>query len=220
VIPLAIAVGVLADWSGWALAGPSIAISGLLFCAQLVMIVAPVLFPNKHPVIMGMANGQYPWRVMARVDQWDWTPLEQISRSCGAESPKISYLGEGRAFNPPQIERPWATVAASTGLANYPYPDVTWLWRYEEGPIDWQKVMASADQSDLVITAPRFGGEVGNSGDLYNQHNSEFADRLSHDSHFREPVRLEMGRFEPVDVLVFVNQSLVCHSRTQAAGSR
>ena len=80
--------------------------------------------------------------------------------------------------------------------------------------------MASANDSYIVITAPHFVGEVTNSDDLYNQHNSEFADRLSHDSHFREPVHLEMGRFEPVDVLVFVNQSLVCHSGTQAAGSR
>jgi 4-amino-4-deoxy-L-arabinose transferase-like glycosyltransferase len=212
-IPLAITVGVLADWSGWARAGLSMAISGVLFCAQLVMIVAPVLFPNSHPVNVGMVNGSYPWQVMARVDQWDWTPVEEISRRCGVDSPRISYVGGNRAFNPPQIERPWATAAASTGVATFPYPAVRWLWRYEEGPINWQKVMASAEESDIVITAPHFAG------DLSNQHNSEFSDRLSQDPHFQEPIRLEMGRFEPVDVLVFVNQTLVCHSGNQAPGS-
>lgn len=211
VIPLAIAVGVLADRSGWARAGLSMAISGVLFCAQLVMIVAPVLFPNNHTVNAGMANGQYPWGVMARVDQWDWTPVEEISRRCGVDSPKVSYIGEGRAFNPPQIERPWATAAASTGLATFPYPAITWLWRYEEGPINWQKVMASSEESDIVITAPQFTGGIADSGSLNNQHNSEFSERLSRDSHFQKPIRLEMGRFEPVAVLVFVNKNLTCH---------
>ena len=214
-IPLAIAVGVLADWSGWARAGWFIAVSGVLFCAQLGMIVTPVLFPNHERVNLGMANGQYPWRVMARLDQWDWTPVEQIGRGCGLDAPKISYLGGSRAFNPPQIERPWVTAIASTGLAVFPYPAVTWLWRYEQGPIDWQKVMATAEESDIVVTAPHFVGEVGNGDDLYNQHNSEFADRLSLDPHFKTPIRLEMGRFEPVDVLVFMNQAFVCHSGSQ-----
>ena len=212
VIPLAIAMGVLADCTGWARAGLSVAISGVLFGAQLVMIVAPILFPNNHPVNLGMANGQYPWRVMALVDQWDWTPVEKISGSCGLDSPRISYLGEGRAFNPPQIERPWAATVASTGLATFPYPSVSWLWRYEEGPIDWQKMMTSAESSDIVVTAPHFVGEMGSSEDLYNQYNSELAERLSRDPHFREPVHLKMGRFEPVDVLVFVNRTVVCAS--------
>ncbi len=211
-IPLAIAVGILADWSGWTQSGLSMAISGALFCAQLVMIVTPVWLPNHHPVILGMANGQYPWRVMARLDQWDWTPLEKISRGCGLDSPKISFLGEGRAFNPPQIERPWAAAVASTGLETFPYPAITWLWRFEEGPINWQKVMDAADESDIVVTAPHFVGEVGNGDDLYNQHNSEFADRISRDPHFNKTIRLEMGRFEPVDILVFLNKSLTCQS--------
>ncbi len=212
VIPLAIAVGVLADWSGWARADLSMAISCVLFCAQLVMIVAPVLFPNNHPVNSGPVNGQYPWRVMARVDQWDWTPVEQISHSCGVDSPRISYVGGGRVLNPPQIERPWATTAASTGLVTYPYPAVTWLWRHEDGPINWQKVIASAEESDVVLTAPHFAGEGANGGDPDDQHNLEFSDRLSRDPHFRQPIQLAMGRFEPIEVLIFVKQTLDCHS--------
>ncbi len=221
VIPLAIGVGTLADWSGWAKALVAMAISGILFCGQLAMIAAPIFSPNNRPVKSGMANGQYPWRVMALADQWDWTPIFEISRNCGVTSPKISYLGSGAAFDPPQIERPWAAEAASTALATFPYPEVTWLWRYEEGPINWQEVMAAVDASDIVITAPHYPGEIGDSiSNLNNQYNPEFTDRLLRDSHFRRPIQLSMGRFDPVEVLVFVNVNLVCHSGDHASAIR
>jgi hypothetical protein len=209
-IPLAIGVGALAEWCGWAQAGVPMAVSAILFCGQLAMIVAPVFFPNKHPVNMGLANGQYPWRVMALVDQWDWTPVLGISHDCGVTSPKISYLGAGAAFDKEQILRPWAAEDASTGLATLPHPDVMWLWHYEEGPIDWQTVMASADASDLVITAPDYVAGDGGGRDINNQHNSELAERLSNDPNFRQPIRLELGRFTPVAVLVFANKNLSC----------
>jgi len=211
VIPLAIAVGALADWSGWATARVPMIVSGVLFCSQLALIAAPIFFPNNHPVKLGPANGQYPWRVMALVDQWDWAPILEISHNCGAASPKISYLGSGVAFDPPQIERPWAAEGASTALATFPYPEVTWLWRYEEGPLNWQGVMASANESDIVITAPYYAGDVGDrASNLNNQYNLEFADRLSLDPYFQKPFRLEMGRFDPVQVLVFANRNLRC----------
>jgi len=204
-------VGALADWSGWATARVPMIVSGVLFCSQLALIAAPIFFPNNHPVKLGPANGQYPWRVMALVDQWDWAPILEISHNCGAASPKISYLGSGVAFDPPQIERPWAAEGASTALATFPYPEVTWLWRYEEGPLNWQGVMASANESDIVITAPYYAGDVGDrASNLNNQYNLEFADRLSLDPYFQKPFRLEMGRFDPVQVLVFANRNLRC----------
>lgn len=209
-IPLAIGVGAMAEWCGWAQAGIPMAVSAILFCGQLGMIVAPVFSPNKHAVNMGLTNGQYPWRVMALVDQWEWTPVLGISHECGVTSPKISYLGAGTAFDKEQILRPWVAEAASTGLATLPHPDVTWLWHYEEGPIDWQKVMASAGASDLVITAPDYVAGDGGGTDLDNQYNSELAGRLSKDPSFRQPIRLEMGRFKPVRVLVFANRNLSC----------
>jgi hypothetical protein len=91
------------------------------------------------------------------------------------------------------------------------FPDVKWLWRYEEGPVDWQKVMDSAAQSDIVLTAPHYSG-VAPEDKLYNQHNAEFADRLSRDPRYQEPIHLEMGRFDPVEVVVFVKKTLVCQS--------
>src|SRR5262249_15313823 len=101
------------------------------------------------------------------------------------------------AFDPPQIEFPWAAQPTSTGHdATLDFPDVTWLWRYEDGSLDWRKVMDAAGQSDIVVTAPRYIGEVRNKEDLDNQFNGDFAARLSLDPQFRGPIRLEMGRFE------------------------
>lgn len=216
VIPLAIAVGVLSDKSGWARSRAAAAISFVLFCGQLLMILAPVFLPNHHPIDTGFVNGRLPWRVMLRRDQWDWSPVLNIARSCGREAPTISYIGIGPGLTRPQIEYPWAAESASTRVAAFDYPDVKWLWRYEDGPVDWQKVMDAAGQSDIVLTAPHYTG-VAPEDNLYNQHNAELADRLSRDPHFQGPIHLEMGRFTPVEVEVFVKTTLVCHSEKEAS---
>ena len=212
VIPLAIVIGMLADTIEWTRSAAAITVSSVLFCAQLLMIVAPVLFPNKHLVDSGLVNGSLPWRIMVRSDQWDWGSVKNIGDNCGVDDPKISYLGEGRAFNESQIDYPWAAKGLST--------DVEWLWQYEDGPLDWEKVMNAVGQSDIVITAPGYVGQVSNSEDLDNQHNSELAERLIRDPRFREPVRLRMGRFGPVEVLLFLNKNLTCQPLGQAVAIR
>jgi 4-amino-4-deoxy-L-arabinose transferase-like glycosyltransferase len=216
VIPLAVAVGLVADKTGWTRSWALVTTSSILFFTQLLMIVYPVVFPNTEPVDLGFVNGELPWRVMVRFDQWNWKQVQDISYSCGIESPKISYLGSGRVFDPPAIEYPWVVQIKSTHLVTFGFPNVTWLWRYEDGPLDWRKVMNSVEQSDIVLTAPHYIGEVRNKEDLDNQHNAEFADRLSLDPRFRGPIRLEMGRFEPVEVMVFLKKTLVCHPTQEA----
>ena len=89
-------------------------------------------------------------------------------------------------------------------------PDPTWLWRYENGPIDWQSLMTTAGQSDIVLTAPHFAGEAAYGEDRDNRYNADFALQLSRDRRFRNPIPIEIGRFEPVEVLVFVNKNLTC----------
>jgi hypothetical protein len=212
VIPLAITVGVLSDKTGWAYAWGSIAVSAICFGVQLLMIVTPVVFPNDRAVDLGFVNTALPWRIMSRFDQWDWSPVREISDGCGIATPKISFLGGGRTFDPPQIQYPWIVREEATRHATLDYPEVTWLWRYEDGPLDWRKVMDSADRSDMVLTAPDYIGEVKNEEDLDNRYNAEFAGRLSLDSRFRGPIRLEMGRFEPVEMDVFLSKALVCHA--------
>jgi 4-amino-4-deoxy-L-arabinose transferase-like glycosyltransferase len=212
IIPLAITVGVLADQTLWASNWAASIIPGVLFSTQLFLIVYPVVFPNKEAVDIGFVNGALPWRAMARFDQWDWSPVRQISKNCNLESPRIAYLGGGREFDPPAIAYPWVAAAASTHLGTFAVPDATWLWRYEDRPLDWQKVMNSAAQSDFVITVPEYVGEVINKEDKDNQYNSEFADRLSLDSRFQGPIRFQTGRFEPIEIVVFSKRTLVCQA--------
>ena len=210
VIPFAIAVGILSDATGWIRSRAAMPISGMLAIAQVVMIVAPVVHPNKQPVDPGFYNGGLPWRIMVRFDQWDWKPLREISQNCGLEKPKIAFLGVGRPMNPPQIWYPWFVAGESPSERNgFPLP--LWLWRYEQGPFDWHPVMSSAEQSDIVLTAPTFVGQETDRENFDNQYNREFAERLAADPLFRGPIRLKMQRFEPVEVTVFLKSTLACH---------
>ena len=211
VIPFAIAVGVLADLTGWIRSRTAIAISGMLALVQVTMIVAPVAFPNTRSVDPGFYNGGLPWRILVRFEQWDWKPVREIAQSCSLEKPKIAYLGMGRPLNPPQILYPWFSAGGSPSERDG-FAEPLWLWRYEQGPMDWQEVMNSAMRSDIVVTAPGFVGQATDRQELDNQYNGAFAERLARDPHFRGPIRIQMGRFEPVGVLAFVNSSLACRS--------
>lgn len=210
VIPLAIAVGVLSDQSGWVRSKIAITLSSVLLLIQLAMIVAPVALANNRPIDPGLVNGALPWRILVRFDQWDWRIVRDISRTCGIATPKIAYLGNGRAFNPPQIQFPWVVAGEAA-------PEATWLWRYEDGPLIWEKVSNSVAQSDVVLTAPYYVGQLTDKQNLDNQHNAEFADLLSRDPRFRGPIRVEMGRFERVEVDVFLKKALVCRQETSIA---
>ena len=217
VIPLAIAIGVLSVQTGWIGSKISTTIAIALFSAQLLMIICPVIVPNTHEVHSSFVNGSPPWQVMARFDQWDWQPLRDVSDSCGLAAPKISFLGGGPELNPPQLAYPWVLHGVSVDHAAVARPEVTWLWRYEEGPLDWQKVMNSAEQSDIVFTAPHLQGEPTYKDDLDNRHNAEFEERLSHDPSFRGPVLMQVGRFQPVQIDIFLKNTLVCRPGQQAA---
>jgi len=210
IIPLAIAVGVLAETAGLTRSRAFLLASGVLLFSQVGMFLAPVLFPNNKAVDPGLVNGELPWAVFARFEQWDWKPIRDISLGCGVEMPRISYLGNGRAFCPPQVAYPWFARGV-------PAPEVTWLWRYEQGPLNWHELMASAGESDIVLTAPHYLGQATDSDNLDNQHNAEFAERLAQDPRFRGPIRLELGRFEPVEVDVFLKNGLVCPGRETSA---
>lgn len=216
VIPLAIAVGVLSDATGWIRSKAAAAVTGTLIVAQLLMIVAPVAFPKPYPVDPGLVNGGFPWGIWVRFEQWDWKPLRNIASDCNLQQPKIAFLGIGRPLNPPQIQFPWfvdGTVSSDAGLWR---SQPVWLWRYEQGKLDWQEVMTASDQSDIVLTAPGFIGQVSDKQDLDNRYNRDFAGHLAADPLFRGPIRLKMGRFEPVEVTVFVKSSLSCHFSEEA----
>ncbi len=210
VIPLAIAIGMLVDKVNWGRSAGSITISGILLGAQLLMLLAPVAIPNTKDVDLGYVNGALPWRTMVRFDQWDWSPVRSIADRCNVTWPKIAFLGSGRVLNPPSIQAEWLNRPPLKPSLTEDVPYVKWLWHYEQGPIDWQKVMDFTRQSDIVFTAPHYVGEARNKEDLDNQHNIEFLNRLSQEPDFQGPIRLEMGRFDPVEMDVFVKKSLGC----------
>src|SRR5262249_4481233 len=81
-------------------------------------------------------------------------------------------------------------------------PEVTWLWRFEEGTANWPKVMEEAAANDMVLTLSHYTG-VEMEDSLNNQQNPEFFKRLSEDPRWEGPLRLEVGRFGPVEVDVF-----------------
>ena len=219
VIPFAIAVGILSDVTGWTRFRAALPISGMLAAVQVLMIVTPVVFPNHQPVDPGFYNGGLPWRIMVRFEQWDLKPLRTIAQNCGLEKPSIALLGMGRPLSPPQVQYPWF-VAGVTPDERYGFPQPVWLWRYEQGLFDWQQVMSLAGQSDMVLTAPDFVGQATDRQNLDNQYNREFAERLARDTRFQGPIRLQVGRFEPLEVLVFVKSNLTCHTATTTQASR
>jgi hypothetical protein len=182
------------------------------------MILVPVFYPNQQSVDTGFVNGRLPWRVMSRRDQVDWTPLASIARNCGLNSPRISFLGLGPGFSPPEFAHPWCLRAAQTRRATLDYPEVERLWWHEQGPLDWEQVMRAAAQTDLVVTAPQLSGsdpeEIRN-----NEHNAEFARRLARDPRFQGPLHLRVGRFAPVEVVVFLKSALH-YSPGQGAGEK
>ena len=80
--------------------------------------------------------------------------------------------------------------------------------------------MSLAGESDLVVTAPDFIGQVSDKQDLDNRYNREFAERLIIDPRFQGPFRLEMGRFQPVEVDVFVKKAAVCQQTAEEQAAR
>ncbi|HEY2472012.1 MAG TPA: glycosyltransferase family 39 protein [Terracidiphilus sp.] len=212
IVALAIAIGVLSDQTvftqsiGWALG------ASLPLLIQLGMIVYPVVAPNSRMVDIGFVNSTVPWHVLARYDQWDWDPVYRISTQCNIESPKIGYLGGGRELNPEAIAYPWVKSVFSTHRSTFAYPDVSWLWRYEDGPVDWQKLMSASESRDILITAPGYTGEARVKEDRDNQYNSEFVDRLAADDKFEHRASFNVGRFEPIRIDVFTKKSLNCAS--------
>lgn len=196
VIFLAVGFGVLAETTQWTSNRIRAAIASILFLVQLGLIIIPAFRPSILD-IKSPSRLRYPWLVMARWEQWDWNQLRELTRSYGIENPSISYLGNGSAYNPPQIEYPW--------IIHNEKVRVKWLWRYEDGPIDIDRIMKSIIDSDIVLTAPHYIGALRDKQDLDNQYNNEFVRRLGSDPSFKGPFNIRMGIFEPVDIVVFFN---------------
>ncbi len=202
-IPLAIIVAVLSQSASWIRFRYANVICGALFITQLTMIFAPTVYPVVYPANPARTRVKAPWLVMARLEQWDLEPLRELCNAHGIVRPSISYLGNSFNFNPPQIAYPW--------IVHGGYADVKWLWRYENGPINMDRIMNEIGNSDIVLTILNYQGERLDKQDLDNRYDNEFAARLEHDARFTGPIHLQVGRFQPVDMVVFLNAAKSAH---------
>ncbi|HEY9644834.1 MAG TPA: glycosyltransferase family 39 protein [Chroococcidiopsis sp.] len=204
-LPLAVAIGIIAVLSRWAGSKWLGAIATAMICYQLVIMVSPT--PGDPRYQAGDAattdlNWGNPSNVMQRTEQWDWSTLYQLCQQKGIDTPDIAYLGLADTLNPPQINYPWVLAGKSVKVIS--------LWITSDGPIDWDQVMKRATSRNVVITVP--GGYV---GDPYydrlvgteqssNQHNAELAERMAANPDFSGPFDLSLGRFTPISVSVFL----------------
>lgn len=200
-VPLALALSLIAGLTRWTTSRWLAATATAVFCFQLAVMLTPTASDGRYqtgdPVSQTLLWGN-PTTTMKRLDQWDWSPLRQLCLDRNLPNPEIGYLGNSITFNIPQIAYPW--VKANQEIR------VRWLWQYVLGELGWNQVMAAANASDVVLTAPTLVGNAADRQDLDNQHNAEFARRLQQQG-FAAPIALKMGRFEPVEVLVFFHKS-------------
>jgi hypothetical protein len=153
-------------------------------------------------------TSQPPSSLFTRERGWDWQTLRTLCLDRLGEKPdlKIGYLGNGPYFNAPEIEHAWVLQLHSWPLQHM--VEVTWLWRYEDGPLDWQKLIRSLDQYDVLLTAPNYRGVPSDREYLDAVHNSDFVTRLSVDPRFTSPVLIRPVEDGP-DVYVYFQKNVV-----------
>ncbi len=201
-LPLAIALGSLAALTGWTtsrwLAPAAIAI----MTVQLVVMISPTPGNPRYQASDAIASALLwgnPSDVMQRDEQRDWAQLRALIRQKGIETPRIAYLGGGEGFTAPEIAAPWVLVQEPI--------DIRWIWRYEEGTLDWPQAIAAVTASNVVVTALDIRGNAANNDVLDNQHNAELIQRMAALPDFSGPFELRLGRFDPAKIVVFIKNS-------------
>ena len=96
----------------------------------------------------------------------------------GVSKSRIALLGGGRNLGPSQIRYVWAVDRRLKTT-------VTPLWGHNLGTIDWDSVMNSINECDVVLTAPSYTGEDPGAPVPHNQHNAGTRPRLTANPRFR-----------------------------------
>ncbi|MBW4520381.1 MAG: glycosyltransferase family 39 protein [Scytolyngbya sp. HA4215-MV1] len=200
-LPLAVAIGILAALTGWTTSRWLSAAAVALLGFQLTVMVSPSASDGTYQ--KGDAASQNwlwgdPSVTMQRIEQWDWSQLKALCDQRQLKDPVISYLGSHLMLNVPQIARPWVQ-------ANEPVR-IHWLWQEHKGEIDWAQVMRFVDASNVVLVAPTYIGTVLDRQSINNRHNPEFVQRLEANPRFDKPILFTVGRFERLPLLVFLQK--------------
>ena len=137
--------------------------------------------------------------MMAPTEQWDWTALRALTDRLGVARPVIATLGEGYAFNGPQIRYAWQRVHRDVRVLP--------LYRWDaDPPFDLRRAVEQAARAQIVVTVPGYRGEATDGQVPNNEHNARFAAALARDPRFAGPVAVDVGVRESVPVAVFIRR--------------
>ncbi len=191
--PLAIAFGLIASLTAWTRARLLAAAATAAFALQAAAIALPsfAAIPARDSKIPGIP----PSQVLTTHELWDWEPLRQACQDRHLANPVIQYLGNGTIYCMPLIGHPW--------IRRHEPATVTWLWRYEDGAIDWEKIRATLAEANVVVTAPNYQGVVADKQPQDNAHNGELAALLRDDPRFEGPIEIDVGARPPAKVIAF-----------------
>ncbi|MBN2375536.1 MAG: glycosyltransferase family 39 protein [Sedimentisphaerales bacterium] len=202
-IPLYVGLGILASKLPWDASKPLRRFFLACIYGQLFLFISPILTNSNFkysPRYFGIPSSQ----LFTHREQWDWRKLQNYCDSEGLRQPSIAYLGNLNTLNPPQISYPWIKRRDDQ-------VKIKWLWRIEDGCLDWSVVMSEVKKYDVVIVPSRLHeslqGKPRHSMVMDNVHNQEFLTHLQNDSSFAMGPLLTMGRNDPLPVYVFLRKN-------------
>lgn len=191
----AAAFALLANNEGWLSFPIRLVVLNLVIFVQLVLTLAPIILRQEYP------GERFAWTNMGSWEQWDWNQFRLLLRSQGLKQPSIAYLGDLPAMNPPQIVYPWLSRHEQP-------PAVCLLWGQGNSDPNMSSMVAAAATNDVVFTAPELKPIPGGDEDLQDDaYNAEFAGLMSNRPDFQAPLHLRMGRFHPVDLVIYIRKS-------------
>ena len=129
-------------------------------------------------------------------EEFDWDRLRRLTEAYQYSKPIIFALGSGGSYNPSAMAIPWACRGETVSAG--------WIWRYEDGPIDWHQIEAKIAKSDVVVTAPGLIGYYRDKQNLDNRHNDELARRLYSNPDVWKAVTLDIGYRNKREIAVFL----------------
>lgn len=183
---LAFAVGCLAA------EGRRIVAALALMGVELLLILAGLVAdPSRWPMPAAMIAA-----AVMRKDNVDWSFVRPYNR--------ISFFGLAPSLSPPELSIPRVRA--------HEKPNVEWLWRMEDGPIDWARIEANVRASDLVLVpdpATVHSSELQGLSDrdlaIHNEHDARFVALVRSTGLFQESER-RIENVNPYTLRVFTRR--------------
>jgi hypothetical protein len=172
------------------------------FAPALLALALPlaVMLDRARPAIrvavatLALIQGATIGASLPQVDHTDWTRLRDVIPE---PSPRIAFLGGWPSLSQPEIRYDFMRDGKGDVAA-------TWLWRSDEGEIDWATAMREVMRSDAVLVIPPAALLTRTDYERQdNLHNAELISRVRATGAFEEAVPFRIGTLEPVDALLF-----------------